>query len=371
MNEPGTERPRVLVLLGTQYFPPFIDQLAELNAAGEGPRQWLFDLAGEVTQLDQRFLTGPPARRLALYRRMPIWAAQAAEAFRVRHDYDVVFAWGAEPVAMTFALILKLARSRVPFVTLFNWISPAKKAWFLRAVGSHITKLILPPVTQQEFAVNALHMPPGKVIDVPWSIDEEFWQPRAGVAQDMICAVGREMRDYETLIRALDGTGIPCHIAGGLVRGKQDRWRRALGDAGEKADLPGNVTVGPKNPVELRDLYARSRFVVLPLYQSDTDNGITCLLEAWSMSRPVICSQIDGQRGAFEHGRTGLFVPPGDAEALRKAVVDLWDHPEDAARMGREGRREVLEHRRMGRFAREVSAVLQEAASNPGPTAYP
>jgi glycosyltransferase involved in cell wall biosynthesis len=369
-GSPGARTPnsaarlRVLVLLGTQYFPPFIDQLAELNADGKGPRQWLFDLDGEVTQLDQRFLTRPPAWLLAVYRRMPIWAAQAAEAFRVRHDYDVVFAWGAEPVAMTLALMLKLARSRVPLVALFNWISPAKKAWFLRAVGSHMTKLILPPVTQQEFAVNRLRMPPGKVADIPWPIDVEFWQPSRDEVPDMICAAGREMRDYETLIKALDGTGIPCHIAGGLVRGKQDRWRRALGDSGEKAALPANVTVGPKSPVELRDLYARSRFVVLPLYQSDTDNGITCMLEAWSMSRAVICSQIDGQRGALDHGRNGLFVPPGDAEALRKAVVDLWDHPEESARMGREGRRAVLERRRMDRFAREVSAVLRDAASS-------
>jgi glycosyltransferase involved in cell wall biosynthesis len=58
-----------------------------------------------------------------------------------------------------------------------------------------------------------------------------------------------------------------------------------------------------------------------------------------------------------------LFVPPGDAEALRKAIVDLWDHPDEAARMGQEGRRAVLERRRMERFAREVSAVLRDAAS--------
>ena len=365
MNETEIERPRVLVLLGTQYFPPFIDQLAELNREGKGPRAWLFDLTAEITQLDQRFLTKPPRWLLAVYRRIPIWAAQAAEAFRVRRRYDVVFAWGAEPVAMTFALMLKLTRSRVPFVTLFNWISPAKKAWFLRAVGSHMTKLILPPVTQQEFALGRLAMPPAKVVDIPWSIDEEFWQSPDGAAPDMICAVGREMRDYETLIKALDGTGIPCHIAGGLVRGKQDRWRRALGDSGERTALPDNVTVGPKNPVELRDLYARSRFVVLPLYPSDTDNGITCMLEAWSMSRPVICSQIEGQRGALQHGRNGLFVPPRDAEALRKAIVDLWDHPEEAARMGAEGRRAVLEHRRVGRFARELSDVLRQAAPSP------
>jgi glycosyltransferase involved in cell wall biosynthesis len=76
---------------------------------------------------------------------------------------------------------------------------------------------------------------------------------------------------------------------------------------------PGNVTISSKNPVELRELYARSRFVVLPLHQSVTDHGATGLLEAWSMSRPVIRSLSDGQRYALDNGRNSLFVTPGDA----------------------------------------------------------
>jgi glycosyltransferase involved in cell wall biosynthesis len=111
-------------------------------------------------------------------------------------------------------------------------------------------------------------------------------------------------------------------------------------------------------------LYARSRFVVLPLYPSDTDNGITCLLEAWSMSRPVICSQIDGQRDAIDDGQNGLFVPVRDAEALRKAIVDLWNRPDEATRMGVEGRQAVEKYRRLERFAREVGDVLREAAAS-------
>lgn len=363
MDDAGNERPRVLVLLGTDYFPPFIDDLAGQHRAGQGPRAWLLDLPGDLTLLDQRFRTNPPKWRLAVYRRIPIWGAQVLEAFRIRRDYDVVFAWGAEPVAMPFALLLKLSRSRVPFVGLFSWISPAKKAWFLRLARSHVTKLILPPPTQYEFAINQLGIPPAQVVGIPWSVDEQFWRPPEGVRQDMICAVGREMRDYETLIEALDGTGIPCHIAARPVDSRRDRWRRTLGDSGEKAELPSNVTVGPRNPLELRELYARSRFVVLPLYQSDTDNGSTSMLEAWSMSRPVICSLIEGQRGAIDHGRNGLYVPVGDAEALRKAIIDLWDRPEESARMGQEGRRTVVQRNGVDRFVREVAAVLREVAT--------
>jgi glycosyltransferase involved in cell wall biosynthesis len=364
MRDAEDGRPRVLVLLGTALIPPFIEELGQLHSAGKAPRPWLLDLSCDLTLLDQRFLTDPPRWRLFLYRRLPIWAAQAIEAFRVRNHYDVVFAWGAEKVAMPLALLLKLARARVPFVALFNWISPRKKAWFLRVVQSQITSFILPPSSQRDFAVNRLGIPKEKMVDVPWGIDEQFWQAQADVSPDMICAVGREMRDFATLIAALDGTGITCHIAGRIVPGKNDKWRRALGGWGEKVELPANVTMGPKNPVELRELYARSRFVVLPLYESDTDNGVTCVLEAWSMGRPVVCSKTDGQRDVIDHGRNGLFVPPGDAETLRKVIVDLWDRPEEWTRMGKEGRRVVEQDRRIARFAREVSDVIVEAASS-------
>jgi glycosyltransferase involved in cell wall biosynthesis len=364
MTGPELKWPKVLVLLGTTYFPPFIDQLGEMHAAGEGPRAWLLDIPGELTLLDQRFLTSPPKWRRTLYRMLPIWAAQALEAFRVRHQYDVIFAWAAEPVAMPFALLLKLARAKVPFVALFCWVSPPKKAWFLRLVHPQITKLILPAPTQREFAIDRLRIPQQKVVDIPWCVDEDFWQSPSQIVPDMICSAGREMRDFETLIKALDGTGIPCHIAAVLARGRNDQWRQALGDSGERTELPDNVTIGSKNPVELRELYARSRFVVLPLHESDSDNGITCLLEAWSMGRSVICSEIDGQRGAIDDGRNGLFVPVGDAETLRKVIVDLWARPEDTARMGIEGRQAVVEHRRMDRFVREVGDVIREAASS-------
>jgi glycosyltransferase involved in cell wall biosynthesis len=351
---------RVLVLLGTAYFPPFFDDLGELHRKGMGPRTWLLELPFEMTQLDQRFLTGPPAWLLAFYRRIPIWAAETLEAFRVRRRYDVVLSWTA--TVLLFALLLKLTRARTPLVSLFSWISQPTKSWLLRLVQSHITTLILPPPTQYEFAVKKLRLPAAKVVSFPWAVDGQFWQSPPDVIPDMICSAGREMRDYETLIEALDGTGIRCHIAGALVRGKNDQWRRALGDLGEKVNLPGNVTIGPKDPVELRELYARSRFVVLPLHPSDTDNGITCLMEAWSMSRPVICSQIDGQRNVLDHGRNSLFVPPGDAAALRRAIVELWDHPAEAARMGAEARRAVEEHRSMDRFIRQMSEVIREAA---------
>jgi hypothetical protein len=55
-------------------------------------------------------------------------------------------------------------------------------------------------------------MPPENVKLLRWPVDQQFWRPMAA-EETGICAVGREMRDYETLIAALRDLDIPCHIA--------------------------------------------------------------------------------------------------------------------------------------------------------------
>ncbi|MGZ4560680.1 MAG: glycosyltransferase family 4 protein, partial [Mycobacteriaceae bacterium] len=213
--------------------------------------------------------------------------------------------------------------------------------------------------------------PAEKLIDLPYCVDTDFWRGGAAVPAnetgdeaegDLICSAGREMRDYETLIQALAGTGIRCHIAGAVVSGKPDKWRRTVGEFGEAASLPTNVTVGPKNPLEMRDLYRRSRFVVLPLQETDTDNGITCMLEAWATGKAVICSAVDGQRDALLHEKTGLFAPVGDAQALRNAILKLWSSPAEAQRMGREARRYVEQERPLSVFSDGVARLIRAAA---------
>jgi len=71
--------------------------------------------------------------------------------------------------------------------------------------------------------------------------------------------------------------------------------------------------------LELRDLYARSRFVVAPLVPSESDNGVTVILEAMVMGKPVVCSRTRGQVDVVQDGVTGIYVP-GDAVAVERTA---------------------------------------------------
>jgi glycosyltransferase involved in cell wall biosynthesis len=63
------------------------------------------------------------------------------------------------------------------------------------------------------------------------------------------------------------------------------------------------------------------------------------LLEAMAAGRAVVASNVGGIPEAVEDGKTGILVPPQDAQALAKAVAFLLDNPEQAREMGQAGRR--------------------------------
>jgi glycosyltransferase involved in cell wall biosynthesis len=171
------------------------------------------------------------------------------------------------------------------------------------------------------------------------------------------------MRDYSTLIEAIKDLPIRCHIAAKVDVGKTDQW---MSDIPDPAELPTHITFGTRPFPELRSLYARSRFVVLPIYPTDTDNGVTAMTEAFAMGKAVICSRVEGQRDVLEHGVNGLFVPARDPGALREAIEYLWSRPDECERMGREGRKRIEQYHTLERFVSGVKGAVEDAIAEVG-----
>ena len=201
-----------------------------------------------------------------------------------------------------------------------------------------------------------------KVRHVPFFVDEAFWRPlhrdTAGV-----CAVGDSHRDYGTLIEAMDGLDVPCRIAtrvrpdAKLTSDWADTARSLAG-----RPLPDNVTLGAATVVELREIYARSRVVVVPvLPEALSDYGITVTTQAMSMGKALICSRTGGLH-SVEDGVTALLVDPCDAQALRAAIEYLLTHPDVAERLGAAGRERAVKVHAMSTFVRKVCEIVDEVA---------
>lgn len=346
---------KILTLISSGLNRPDLQTLLKEENADRSPRLSLYQRELNSDMLDEKFLQTIPKWRKIIYKFLPIVLQQVIEAYLICHRYDLVVTW-AERLAYPFAFLLKITNRRVPHITLNSWISNPKKYKFLKLTISHIDRILLWSSVQKNFALNNLKIPESKIEFIRKFADQKFFRPIERDT-DMICAVGSEMRDYPTLVEALRGTDIPCHIATGWTRGKLYETVKALYNI---IELPPNITIGPKNYYDLRELYARSRFVVVPILPTDTDNGLTCILESMAMGKAVICSKTIGQVDVIQDGITGIYVPVKDPIALRKAILYLWNNPDIAKKMGMAGRKYLEEHHTFEQFIESVKIIIEK-----------
>jgi glycosyltransferase involved in cell wall biosynthesis len=129
--------------------------------------------------------------------------------------------------------------------------------------------------------------------------------------------------------------------------------------------LPGRI-----HQEELRQLLNQTDAFVLPCVrdeESGRQDGIPVVLtEAMAMELPVVSTTISGIPELIDHERSGLLVPPNDAIALADALQKLSDDPALRQRLGKAGRKTVINefniHHSMERLARLfiASASSQE-----------
>lgn len=77
---------------------------------------------------------------------------------------------------------------------------------------------------------------------------------------------------------------------------------------------------------------------------STRSEGLTgALRESLAMAKPVVGTDVGGNRELIIHGETGLLVLPKNPQALAEAVLFLLRNPQKAAEMGQRGRSLVQE----------------------------
>jgi len=334
------------------------------TAALERPRDPTGETAPRGYVFDERFSPVWDERiidRTRGWRRTPDWMRLAQEVQRRSGEYDAVVTWG-ERLSLALMALQRLERNPKPHVAMMYQFEKPNIQVPMRLFGSSLHALVTWTSVQRRFAIERLGFPEERCYFVRYQVDQLFFRPQDS-PEDMICGVGAEMRDYPTLLDALRGTDLKCHIATdhvripGRVRLTADRrvpieTYRAL--AGP------NVTFGRLSGfLELRELYARSRFVVVPLVASNSDNGGTVILQAMAMGKPVICSRTRGQVDVIEDGVNGLLVPIGDPRALREAVLALWNDPDRTRAMGARARAHVERLHTIEQFSDSVRNAVE------------
>lgn len=119
--------------------------------------------------------------------------------------------------------------------------------------------------------------------------------------------------EHEILTELAQELGLTSHV---LFTGRIDNER--IGELYRQADLFVNSSV--------------------------VDNMPNSILEALASGVPVVSTNVGGIPFFVEHEKTALLVPPGNPDALAKAVLDLLDAPEKAARLASAGRDSVQQY---------------------------
>jgi glycosyltransferase involved in cell wall biosynthesis len=312
---------------------------------------------------------------------------QALLAFTRRHQYDVIVTDG-EHIGIPLASLLKVAGANVPHITIGHRLTASKKRPFFRwlKVQSHISAVVLHSRYQYELAGSSLGFTQEQLALVPYQVDPDFWQPTSlpegsGPEERLIVSAGLEFRDYPTLFRAVDG------LDAKLIVAAASNWSKRRNTA-LSAPRPANVEVSSFDYHGLRALLARAAVVAVPVDDVDFQAGITTVLEAMAMGKPVVVTHSYGQtdviedrrsvtRGATDRPRpisllrnvaeeedvpiepNGFYVPPHDPDALRRALMFLLDHPEHRAQLGAAGRQAVEQLMTVDQFADRIAKIVE------------
>ena len=91
---------------------------------------------------------------------------------------------------------------------------------------------------------------------------------------------------------------------------------------------------------DLRKVYSESDIVLLPSWREGLSRS---LLEAASMSKPIITTNTPGCKDIIDHGLNGLLVPIKDPKAIELAIIFLKRNNKIAKKFGQKVRLKVVE----------------------------
>jgi glycosyltransferase involved in cell wall biosynthesis len=167
-------------------------------------------------------------------------------------------------------------------------------------------------------------------------------------------------KGIDQLLNALKHCGdkhLTLKIAGtGAEEAAIKKLARSL-DIEDRVQFLGNQT-----PEALARLYQQAAFLVHPAL---AESFSMTLLEAMASGLPIVSTEAGGIPELVRHEENGLLCPPGDVEALARAMGIMAADPALRARFASANRRKILEQFTWDRIAQQY---LAEFLDSPGPS---
>jgi len=208
-------------------------------------------------------------------------------------------------------------------------------------------RITVATLSEKQRLISKLGICPSNIDLVPVGVDLPLWDSfsdegpqhffnKYGLRDRKVILVATQLikrKGIQYLIEAMPEV-LQTHSNAVCVIAGMGDYELTLRELVSKVHLDGSVKfTGLLDDRELSQAYMAADVFVLP---SLGEGQPTCIMEAWAFSKPVITTRIDGVIDYFENA--AILVEPGDASALANEINRILGNPDQAKRMGLEGR---------------------------------
>ncbi len=273
------------------------------------------------------------------------------------HRYDLIYS-GCQTSTILLSWLRRWGILRKPIIaTIHHPLGESlRNRWF---VQGHSKLLCLSQRFKRQIEQSFGGLADGKLELLEWGADLGFYHFDESVSRDdagLIVSAGTSKRDYNTLVQAAGA--VDCRV----------KIYCSANSAPAVVPLPANVGVyvgdGTYDAIGYRELFAeyeQAAVVAIPLKDIRILSGLTSLLDAMLVGKPVIMTKNPGIDIDIEAAGIGIWVEPGDVKGWRDAIDYLIANPEKARDMGKRGR-ELCENRyNLDRFSSQLALAIQKA----------
>lgn len=153
-----------------------------------------------------------------------------------------------------------------------------------------------------------------------FGVDTNFWiNSNSQPPLNYIFSAGSDInRDYETLIKSTSGLPLKILTTINLKKYQSNSDLTIIG---------GNLHSPKITDIELKQLYQNAKFVVVPSKDVWQPSGNSVAFQAMACGKAVILSDFKGlwDKDYLKDGENCLLVKSGCEDAMRTAVLRLWD----------------------------------------------
>lgn len=277
-----------------------------------------------------------------------------------KENYDVVY--GTSYRGLELLIFLRaLGLFRKPIAVWHHQAVPQSKGW----LKNLLSRLFYKGIDCMFFFSKALiddSLKTGKVKEkdmylIHWGADLDFYDRMRNEAKNKeFISTGKENRDLATLLQAFSHTGLEFDLYTSPANGDQ-KYEEITNRFQGKNNIHIHIVEGII-PYQLALEVARSKVVVISCLNYPYTVGLTTLVEALALGLPIISTRNTKFEMNLELEQAGMLVDYGDVAGWEKALQYLHDHPEQALKMGENGRKLAETTYNLENYSRELSEVL-------------